>query len=127
MAHDGINGYGTMVEVNTGEARGLDVYESYARELMKMVAARCVDAGAVDIGHIKAHLEGGGLFVYASAVGDAPDITVKSEGKGSSSAVSLTINSVVYGLDKSVLKSATDAALASVTGALGFTIVKQQP
>lgn len=125
VAHDGINGYGTVVDVNSGEDQGRDIYENYMRELMKAVAARCVDSGAIDIGHIKAHLEGDRLFVYASAVGDAPDITVKGEGAGSSKAVSLTINSVVYGIDKDTLKSATDDALDEVTSVFGFTITKR--
>jgi len=125
VAHDGINGYGTVVDVNTGKAQNIDTYERYALELMKAVSARCVNAGAVDIGHIKAYLEGDRLFVYASAVGDAPDITIKSEGDGSPMAVSLTINSVVYGIDKDALKNATDDALDEVAGVFGFTVTKR--
>ncbi|VAX19567.1 hypothetical protein MNBD_NITROSPINAE04-2168 [hydrothermal vent metagenome] len=125
VAHDGINGYGTVVDIKTGKAQDLAAYERYAAELMKAVTARCVSSGAIDIGHIKAYLEGAGLFVYASAVGDAPDITVKSEGDGSPAAVSLTINSVVYGIDKEALKNATDDALDEVTGVFGFTITKR--
>jgi hypothetical protein len=125
VAHDGINGYGTVVEIDCGQAQDLDSYENYAKELMKVVAARLIDAGALDIGHIKAHFEGDKLFVYASAVGDAPDITVKGEGEGSPSTVKLTINSVVYGLGKDVLKSVTDDALEQVATTFGFTLNKQ--
>ncbi|VAX16779.1 hypothetical protein MNBD_NITROSPINAE03-405 [hydrothermal vent metagenome] len=122
VAHDGINGYGTVVDVNTGKAQSIDTHERYASELMKAVAVRCINAGAIDIGHIKAYIQGERLFVYASAVGDAPDITVKSEGDGRPAVVSLTINSVVYGIDKETLKSATDDALDEVAGVFGFTV-----
>jgi len=125
VIHDGINGYGTVVDVKTGKAQGLDTFERYASELMKAITARCVNSGAIDIGHIKAYLEGDKLFVYASAVGDGPDITVKGEGDGSCGEVSLTINSVVYGIDKDTLKSATDDALDEITGVFGFTITKR--
>ncbi len=121
-AHDGINGYGTAVNVSAGGPASLDTIRNYARELMKAVAARCVDSGAKDIGHIKAYMEGGGLFVYASAVGDGPDITVNGKGEGPAQAVSLTLNAVVYGIGKDTLKRAADKALAQVTNDFGFEI-----
>ncbi len=122
LAHDGINGYGTAVNISTGGPASPDTIRNYARELMKAVAARCVDSGAKDIGHIKAYIEGDGLFVYASAVGEGPDITVNGKGEGPAQAVSLTLNAVVYGIGKDTLKRAADHALAQVTNDFGFEI-----
>jgi len=124
-AHEGINGYGMALDLGRADPANDAALRDFAAGLMTELSERCLEAGARDIGHIKAHLEGEGVFLYASVVGDGSQITVTGRDGAPVSALRLTVNSVVFGMTKDRVKEVTESAVGSVTKKFGFNVIGQ--
>lgn len=120
-AHEDTGVYALTCEVSTGGKLSKDEYHEFSRELMGAIADSCWSHGAKVIGHIKAYMESGDAFFYASTVGNPNDITVNEKGGEPSDHFRLTINSIVYGIEGDVVKNATEKAFDEVINKNGFS------
>lgn len=119
--HEEIQSY--SVECSFTRRRALDALElrDFARQLMISVAGACLERGAKQIGHIKAHLRHHTGFLSADTLGTPEDVVV--EGKDGTPALrfKVLVNSVVYGLAGDAIKCATEESLDAVAGRFDLT------
>ena len=118
--HEGINSYGLSRRVSRPKPISANELRKLAAELMTSIAQSCIDAGAKDIGHIKAFIEHDNGFLHASAVGDPANVTVEGKDGDPIHRVTLIINSVVYGLSKDAVKDRTERSLKNVLSKFGI-------
>jgi hypothetical protein len=128
--HEGINSYGMGCSVTGKKAITAEALRKFAAGLMITVAQSCVEAGAKDIGHIKAFIDHDNGFLHADTVGDPADVTVEGRDGEPVDHFKLVINSVIYGLSKEAVKVTTERSLKNVLAKYGMKkkpYPKQQP
>jgi hypothetical protein len=123
-AHEGTAAYACKCVVSTSRSLSREEYHSLAKELMGAIADGCWEQGAQVIGHIKAYMESGDAFFYASTVGNPDDMTVKDKGGETSDKFQLTINSIIFGIEETKVKLATDKAVEAVISKNGFSLTR---
>ena len=126
--HEEINGYCATYLFTSPRPLDNDGVGAFARALMQAIAAACMQKGATDVGHIKAHLEyGEGGFLYADTLGDASDIMVRGRDGQPAETITLVINSIIVELEAPDIRDATEAGVDEVCARLGLTkqILKQ--
>jgi len=113
-----------VVSLERDEPLGAEGMKDLARNLMGAVTEKVMEAGALDVGHVKAVLESGGCFLYANTVGDPQDVTVRSNEGASSREIKLTLNIVALGLEAEKIRNAADEALEMVAAERRLMIMK---
>jgi len=119
--HDEIHSYGVTCGFSREKAVDAAELRNFIAELMTSVAESCFRSGAKEIGHVKAHLEHETGFLSADTLGVTGDVTVKGRDGTPAALFKLTVNSVVYGLAREVIRRATEESLESVSLRFGLT------
>ncbi len=95
-----------------------------ARRLMNSISDACLDAGAKDIGHVKAWIKHKEGFLYADTVGTPEDVTVEGSQGAPVKRIEITVNAVICGLDGKTVQQSTETAMKNVLLQYGFTRIQ---
>ncbi len=91
-----------------------------ASRMMASISDACLDAGAKDIGHVKAWIKHANGFLYADTVGSPEDVTVEGREGDPVERIKVTVNAVICGLDGKTVQRTTEKAMKKVFLQYGF-------
>jgi len=95
-----------------------------AGRMMTSISDACFDAGAKDVGHVKAWIKHANGFLYADTVGTPEDVTVEGREGAPVERIKVTVNAVICGLDGKTVQQTTEKAMETVF--LQYGLIKIQ-
>ncbi len=121
LPHEGINSYGMSHKVTM--AKEVDPVElrNFIQDLLLTLSQTLIDNGVIDIGHVKAHIEAEGQYYYGSVVGEGAEATVNGQDGEPVGKMVVTVNSVVFGIEKEKVKELTESSLDQVLDKFNYT------
>jgi len=118
--HEEIQSYGVTRSFSGKRTITPDEFRKFAAELMASITESCLKKGAKEIGHIKAHLDYESGFLSADTLGSPEDVTVEGRDGDPAKELTVVINSVIYGLTKEAVRTATEESLEAVSAEFGM-------
>lgn len=124
--HDEIQSYAVTRSLSREKKMAPGELRKFAAELMISISGECFSRGAKDIGHIKGHIKYDTGFLSADTLGSSEDVVVEGRDGEPTGQFTVVINSVVFGLSRKMIESATDESLDSVTSQFGLNEIRNE-
>jgi hypothetical protein len=118
--HQEIQSCGFAWTLSRKEPLNAATLREMARKLMISISDACLDAGAKDIGHVKAWIKHDEGFLYADTVGTPEDVTVEGSDGAPVDRIGITINAVICGLDRETVQQTTEKSAETALLHFGF-------
>ncbi|MBI4827673.1 MAG: hypothetical protein HY804_02490 [Nitrospinae bacterium] len=121
-AHSQINSYGFRVAlIRPGAPAHAQELRAFAARILRDMACDLEARGAVDLAHLKLHLDYGEGFLFGSLVGSArSEVELKGKDGADAEAFGLTVNAVVFGVEKAGVREAAEGAVERAVRAYNF-------
>lgn len=121
----GVSGYGVAVKLSRKSPMNDVFVKQMAEEMMKSIAAKCMDLGARTIGHIKSHIRTASGTIKADTIG-IPHIYSSGTLEYPVKDLYMAINSIVQGIPEAAVKAATLEGMHQVADDRDLTVVKEK-
>jgi hypothetical protein len=124
--HETINigGYGAAFRISSIKTVDPETFKSTVEQLVKEIAEACMRRGAKAIGHIKLYLKTQSGYLQADTVGMKYGVHIKSGIARPERIADLVVNSIIIGLGKKEVASATLNSVREVMKRHGFSIIQ---
>ena len=121
-AHAAINSHGLRVALSRpGAPAHAQELRAFAARILRDMACELEARGAVDLGHLKLHLDYGEGFVFGSLVGSArSEVELKGKDGAGAASFGLTVNAVAFGVEKEGVREAAEGAVDRAIRAYNF-------
>jgi len=119
-----IGGYGAAFKISSTRAVDPATLQSISRDLVKEIAEGCMRRGAKAIGHVKLYLKAQSGYIQADTVGMKYGIHVDGNIAKPERVANLVVNSIIIGLGKTEVASATLNSIREVMERHGFSMTQ---
>jgi phosphoribosylaminoimidazole (AIR) synthetase len=117
-----IGGYGAAFKISSIRAVDPATFRSATGQIVKEIAEACMRKGAKAIGHVKLYLKAQSGYLQADTVGMKYGVHIEGDIARPERVADLVVNSIIIGLGKTEVASATLNSIREVMERHGFNI-----
>ncbi len=122
----GVSGYGVATKIHGPELMTDAFIRAMAEDMMLAIAQKCMDRGAICIGHIKSHIRTEAGTLKADTIGVSHGSYSKGQLEYSVKDIYMAVNSIIQGIKEEVVREATLEGIHEVAEGRGLTVVKEK-
>ena len=117
-----IGGYGAAFKISSIRVVEAATFRSTAGQIVKEIAEACMRKGAKAIGHVKLYLKAQSGYLQVDTVGMKYGVHIKGDIAKPERVADLVVNSIIIGLGKTEVASATLNSIRDVIERYGFSM-----